>query len=138
MLQVIIKQVLSEEIISVLYIDYGTSSKVHFKDVRLIHKKFLSLPAQPIPARLWGITENEDMVSISRSKLTKMMIVGNFSNKGEVFCRIEREFTKRRPESVISPNVIFKYPLVVILPCLPTSGRNLRNIGVTIVIIKQL
>ena len=52
MLQVIIKQVLSEEIISVLYIDYGTSSKVHFKDVRLIHKKFLSLPAQVIPARL--------------------------------------------------------------------------------------
>ena len=93
--RVIIKQVLSEEMISVLYIDYGTSSKVHFKDVRLIHKKFLSLPAWPIPARLWGITENEDMVSISRSKLTKMMIVGNFSNKGEVFCRIEREFTKR-------------------------------------------
>ena len=42
-------------IISVLYIDYGTSSKVHFKDVRLIHKKFLSLPAQVIPVRLWAI-----------------------------------------------------------------------------------
>ena len=101
MLQVIIKQVLSEEIISVLYIDYGTSSKVHFKDVRLIHKKFLSLPAQVIPARLWGITENEDMVSISRSKLTKMMIVGNFSNKVKfcVKCDFQVPFGRYTPMS---------------------------------------
>ena len=91
--RVIIKQVLSEEMISVLYIDYGTSGKIQYKDVRLIHKKFLSLPAQAIPARLWGITENEDMVSISRLMLTKMMTEGN---RHGFCCQIVSNVARRR------------------------------------------
>ena len=96
--RVIIKQVLSEEIISVLYIDYGSSGEVHYKDVRLIHKKFLTLPARAIPARLWGISEHENMVEISRLMLTKLMTEGN---KHGFCCLVVSNVARRRSNGVL-------------------------------------
>ena len=93
--RVIIKQVLSEEIISVLYIDYGTSGEVHYKDVRLIHKKYLTLPAQ---ARLWGISEHENMVEISRLIVTKLMTEGN---KHGFCCLVVSNVARRRSNGVL-------------------------------------
>ena len=46
--------------------DYGTCGKVYDEDVaaELIHKKFLSLPVQDIPTRLWGISGHNKMKSL--------------------------------------------------------------------------
>ena len=61
-ISVIINQVLFEEVISVLYIDYRTFDKVHYKDVRLFHSKFLTLPTQAI----CQIVEQLSVIDISR------------------------------------------------------------------------
>ena len=53
--RVMVKRVLEGNIVSVLYVDFGTVDKV--KGIRLLHKKFLKLPAQAIEARLWGLKE---------------------------------------------------------------------------------
>ena len=55
--RVMVKRVLEGNIVSVLYFDLGTVDKVKVKDIRLLHKKFLKLPAQKIEANLWGLKE---------------------------------------------------------------------------------
>lgn len=47
--RVLIKQILSPEMVNVLYIDYGTIQEIHVSHLRLLHKKFLSLPAHNEP-----------------------------------------------------------------------------------------
>ena len=60
----------------------------------------------------------------------------------EVLWRIERLFTKRRLESVISSNVIFKCHMEVIPPWLLTSGRYIRwesrQLSIRVIIVTTL
>ena len=57
--RVLVTGVVSEEVVSGLFIDVGTSSEIALKDLRWLKKDFLALPAQSISARLWGIREEE-------------------------------------------------------------------------------
>ena len=66
--------------------------------MRLIHNKFLTLPAQAIPARLWGISEHENMVEISRLMLTKLMTEGN---KHGFCCLVVSNVARRRSNGVL-------------------------------------
>ena len=120
----------------------------------------------------WEVDLRKHVTSYHQDKKFTCDDCGQVFEQRRSFLSHRKGFTKRWPESVISPNVIFKYPLVVILPWLPTSGRNmgweshplsirviivstvqlewltlentriafwkLRNIVVTIVIIKQM
>ena len=40
--RVMVKRMLEGNMVSVLYVDFGTVDKVKLKDVRLLHKKFLT------------------------------------------------------------------------------------------------
>ena len=52
--RVMVKRVLEGNIVSFLYVDFVTVGKAKLKDVRLLHKKFLKLPAQAIEAGCGG------------------------------------------------------------------------------------
>ena len=55
--RVLIKKILSKKRVSVLYLESGTEIDISVKNLRLLHKKFLALPAQAIKARLFGVTK---------------------------------------------------------------------------------
>ena len=57
--RVMVRRMLKREMVRVLYVDFGNLDKVRLKDIRLLHKRFLSLPAQAIAGRLWGVKEVE-------------------------------------------------------------------------------
>ena len=95
--RVLIKQILSLEIVNVLFIDYGTIQEINVSCLRLLHKKFLSPPAQAIPVRLWGIKENEEVLVSARSTLCQMMLEGN---QFGFCCQIVSNIAKRRTNGV--------------------------------------
>ena len=43
------------DVVSILFVDFGTM--VRLKDMRLLHKRFLDMPAQAILARMLGVKE---------------------------------------------------------------------------------
>ena len=55
----VITEILSKKRVSVLYLNSGTEIDISVKNLRLLHKKFLALPAQAIKAQLFGVTEIE-------------------------------------------------------------------------------
>ena len=55
--RVIVKRMIKGDYIGVLLVDFGTVDKVRLKDMRLLHKRFLDLPAQAILARMLGATD---------------------------------------------------------------------------------
>ena len=55
--RVMVKRMMKNDMVSILYVDFGTVDKVSLKDMRLLHKRFLDLPAQAILARMWGIMD---------------------------------------------------------------------------------
>ena len=55
--RVMVKRMMKNDMVSVLFVDFGTVDKVRLKDMRLLHKRFLDLPAQAILARMWGIMD---------------------------------------------------------------------------------
>ena len=71
------KRVLKSEIVSVLYVDFGTLDKVRLKDIRLLHKRLLKLPAQAIAARMWGVKEVEGMEVQAKRRLVELATEGN-------------------------------------------------------------
>ena len=48
--RILVKHIINYEKVSVLYVDYGTILEIHTSDLRLLHKKFLTLPAQAVKA----------------------------------------------------------------------------------------
>ena len=50
--RILVEHIINYEKVSVLYVDYGTIMEIHASDLRLLHKKFLKLPAQAVKA--WG------------------------------------------------------------------------------------
>ena len=75
--RVLVTGVVSEEVVSALFIDVGTSSEVALKDLRWLKKDFLTLPVQSISARLWGIREEEGHEFEARRRLQQMTQDGN-------------------------------------------------------------
>ena len=75
--RVLVTGVVSEEVVSGLFIDVGTSSEIALKDLRWLKKDFLALPAQSISARLWGIREEEGHEFEARRWLQQMTQDGN-------------------------------------------------------------
>ena len=55
--RVMVRKMMKNDMVCVLYVDFGTVDKVRLKDMRLLHKRFLYLPAQAILARMWGIMD---------------------------------------------------------------------------------
>ena len=53
--RVMVKRMIIGDNISVLFVDFGTVDKERLKDMRLLHKRFLDLPAQAILARMWRV-----------------------------------------------------------------------------------
>ena len=49
-----VRRMMKNEMVIVQFVDFGTIDKVRLKDMRLLHKRFLDLPAQAILARMWG------------------------------------------------------------------------------------
>ena len=82
--RVMVKRMLEGNMVSVLYVDFGTVDKVKLKDVRLLHKKFLKLPAQAIEGRLWGVKEIEGMEAQAKKKLVELVSEGNIVPHGMV------------------------------------------------------
>ena len=75
--RVLVTGVVSEEVVSGLFIDVGTSSEIAMKDLRWLKKDFLALPAQSISARLWGIREEKGHEFEARRRLQQMTQDGN-------------------------------------------------------------
>ena len=75
--RVLVTGVVSEEVVSALFIDVGTSSEVALKDLRWLKKDFLTLAVQSISARLWGIREEEGHEFEARRRLQQMTQDGN-------------------------------------------------------------
>ena len=51
--RVYVKAILSERRVHIVYLDWGTEEEVFSVDqLRLLHKKFLSLPVQAVPAKV--------------------------------------------------------------------------------------
>jgi len=71
--RVIVRRVIKNDMISVLYVDYGTIDKVKLQDMRLLHKKFLYLPAQAIPARMWGVKDIAGKEVEARQRLVQLI-----------------------------------------------------------------
>ena len=61
--RVMVRRMMKNDMVSVLFVDFGTIDKVSLKDLRLLHKRFLVLPAQAILARMWGI-KNMGVIAI--------------------------------------------------------------------------
>ena len=74
---VMVKRMLKSEMVSVLYVDFGTLDKVRLKDIRLLQKRFLSLPAQAIAGRLWGVKEVEGKEVEAKRRLVELASEGN-------------------------------------------------------------
>jgi len=83
--RILVKNIINYEKVSVLYVDYGTIMEIHASDLRLLHKKFLTLPAQAVKARLFGVKELKGDSSRSREVLTNL--VSDFNSHG-MFCII--------------------------------------------------
>ena len=72
---------LGKSTVSVFYIDFGTKHTVTLDKLRLLHKRFLDLPAQAIKVRLWGCKDNEDLHVLTpelSQSFYRMAIDGNF------------------------------------------------------------
>lgn len=55
--RVMVRRMMKNDMVSVLFVDFGTIDKVRLKDMRLLHKRFLVLPAQAILAWMWGVKD---------------------------------------------------------------------------------
>ena len=67
----------TEDVVTALYIDIGTSAEIAIRDLRWLKKEFLSLPVQSVSARLWGIREEEGCEIEARNRLQEMTQDGN-------------------------------------------------------------
>ena len=76
--RVTVVKVWSADVVNVFYVDYGNTDDVFATDLRLLHKDFLTLPAQAISVRLWGIQEPMGRAAESRLELKSMLSDGNY------------------------------------------------------------
>jgi len=94
--RVIVRRVLKNEMISVLYVDYGTIDKVKLNDMRLLHKKFLYLPAQAIPARMWGVKDIAGKEGEAKQRLVQLISDSVFGLLGTVMAGVTVGLNDRR------------------------------------------
>ena len=79
--RVMVRRMMKNNMVSVLYVDFGTIEKVRLRDMRLLHKRFLDLPAQAILARMWGVKDivgKELAAKKSLIKLVSEKVIGLF------------------------------------------------------------
>ena len=94
--RIIVRKVLKNEMISVLYVDYGTIDKVKLNDMRLLHKKFLYLPAQAIPARMWGVKDIAGKEGEAKQRLVQLISDSVFGLLGTVMAGVTVGLNDRR------------------------------------------
>ena len=70
--RVLVTGFLTENVVTVLFIDIGSSAEMAIWDLRWLKKEFLSLPVQSISARLWGIREEEGLEIEARDRLQEL------------------------------------------------------------------
>ena len=75
--RVLVTGSVTEDVVTGLFIDYGTSSEIAIRDLRWLKKDFLTLPVQSISVRLWGIREEDNHILEARKKLQQMAQDGN-------------------------------------------------------------
>ena len=75
--RVLVTGFLTENVVTVLFIDIGSSAEMAIWDLRWLKKEFLSLPVQSISARLWGIREEEGLEIEARDRLQELTQDGN-------------------------------------------------------------
>ena len=75
--RVLVTGVATQEVVTGLFIDYGTSSEIPITELRWLRKVFLSLPAQALSVRLWGIKEEEGHEHEARKSFKKLSDDGN-------------------------------------------------------------
>ena len=79
--RVIVRRIMKNGMVSVLNVAFGTIEKVRLRDMRLLHKRFLDLPAQAILARMWGVKDiigKEVTAKKSLVKLVSDKVIGLF------------------------------------------------------------
>ena len=93
--RVLIKKILSKKRVSVLYLNSGTEIDISVKNLRLLHKKFLALPAQAIKARLFGVTE---------IKIEELTALVSSQNMHGLFCTILKQEDSKLDVPVVKLN----------------------------------
>merc|ERR1719376_1188279 len=79
--RVMVRRMMKNEMVSVQFVDFGTIDKVRLKDMRLLHKRFLVLPAQAILARMWGVKDIVGKEVTAKESLVKLVcdkVIGLF------------------------------------------------------------
>ena len=64
--RVLVTGVATQEVVTGLFIDYGTSSEIAITELRWLRKVFLSLPAQTHSVRLWGTRQGRVLKSLPK------------------------------------------------------------------------
>ena len=71
--RVMVRRMMRNKMVSVQFVDFGTIDKVRLKDMRLLHKRFLELPAQAILARMWGVKDIVGKELAAKKSLKKLV-----------------------------------------------------------------
>ena len=93
--RVLVTGVATQEVVTGLFIDYGTSSEIPITELRWLRKVFLSLPAQALSVRLWGIKEEEGHEHEARKSLKKLTEDGNVDGFAVTVVRVPTNLTRR-------------------------------------------
>ena len=75
--RVLVTGFVTENMVTVLFINIGSLAEIAIWDLRWLKKEFLSLPVQSISARLWGIREEEGLEIEARDRLQELTQDGN-------------------------------------------------------------
>ena len=94
--RVMVRRTLKNDLIIVLFVDFGTVDKVRMKDVRLLHKRFLELPAQAILARMWGVTDVIGKEVEAKKSLVQLVSENVFGLLGTVMAGVNVGCKDRR------------------------------------------
>jgi len=71
--RVMVKKMMKKDLVSVFFVDYGTIGKVRLENMRLLHRKFLMLPAQAIPGRMWGVRDVHGKEAEAKCRLVELV-----------------------------------------------------------------
>jgi hypothetical protein len=77
---VLLRRLLPGGVAEVFYLDFGTASQLAARKLRLLDRRFLSLPAQAVRARLWGLRRGA--AGGGRAALLELVREGNRTRGG--------------------------------------------------------
>ena len=71
--RVMVRRMMKNDMVCVIFVDFGTTDKVRLKDMRLLLKRFLDFPAQAILARMWGVKDIVGKELTSKKSLVNLV-----------------------------------------------------------------